>query len=106
MEKTNKLPSFHQIGDKVALNFVESGIINNCEVVGVKFNAPKVYYDIDVLVSEAKKGDTSIGGEIKDEEAIYTTLENVDSIFVIKPSTLNITEGSANYTANYPIRDN
>lgn len=106
MKKTNILPSGHQIGDKVALNLFESGFINNCEVVGVKFNAPKVYYDIAVLVLEAKKGDTSIGGEIEDEEAMYTVLENVDSTFVTKQTGFEISEETADVVANYPIVDN
>ena len=39
MEKTNKLPSAHQVGDKVSLNLFESGSINNCEVIGASVDS-------------------------------------------------------------------
>jgi len=94
MEKTNKLPSAHQVGDKVSLNLFESGSINNCEVIGVKFNESKVYYDIAVLLVEAKKGGTDVNGSvIEGVDAMYTILEGVDSVCVVRPSYFEFTVG-------------
>ncbi len=99
MEKTNKLPSAHQVGDKVSLNLFESGSINNCEVIGVKFKESKVYYDIAVLLVEAKKGGTDVNGSvIEDDEAMYTVLEGVDSVCVVRPSYFEYTRRLAEKT--------
>lgn len=69
-----KLPSQHQIGHFVVLDFGEVGKILNCEINKVHFAEGKVLYDV-VIHLNGKRG---IVGPT-------TRLYNVDSVFVIKP---------------------
>lgn len=65
--KKIKLPSQHQINDKVVLNFEEAGIVNNASVIKVHFSDRKVLYDVEI-----KTGDGA------------TRIYNVDSCYVKK----------------------
>lgn len=64
------LPSAHQIGAIVDVDFQNSKYLHQCEVAAVKFTKEKVLYDIRVPVGS-------------DEDS--TVIENVDSICITEP---------------------
>jgi hypothetical protein len=72
ISKVDLLPSQHQIGDKVILNFFKSGRIENCRILNVHFSLGKVRYDISVNMAN------------NEEKFVNTRLYNVDSAFVEK----------------------
>lgn len=63
MKTENKLPSKAQINDKVNLVLFDAGKILNCTVIGVSFTESKVFYDIEVDITEG----------------MSTTLSNIES---------------------------
>lgn len=79
LQLANRLPSGHQIGDKVVLSFGSEGSLNNCTVNKVHFSAGKVMYDVEVHGRYEQTSEHPAG--------IWTTrLYNVDSVFVTKPT--------------------
>lgn len=67
----NKLPSQHQIGNKVTVDFGKTGkLIGGC-IIKVHFTQSKVFYDIDLYIE-------SMDGKIGD----YTRIYNIESDFV------------------------
>ncbi|WP_374440532.1 hypothetical protein [Epilithonimonas sp.] len=68
------LPSAHQIGAIVDVDFQNSKYLKECQVSAVKFTEGKVFYDIKVPV-----------GSIND----FAILENVDSKCVVEPADIN-----------------
>lgn len=99
MKKINNLPSSHQVGDDVCLNFFGSGVINNCKVVGVNFSKDKITYDISILSIQ------EIGGDIEDIKSIYTIIKNVDSICVVKYSENNLSESKEIEDTNSSVKE-
>lgn len=62
----NLLPSNHQIGDSVNLEFFNSGSVQNCRITKVHFSKGRVSYDVEVLVGQNA-----------------TRIHNVDAAFVM-----------------------
>lgn len=62
-----KFPSRYKIGEAVVLDFLEAGMLNDCEIVCIRFTESKVHYDVAVKV----------------REDCWTVLENIDSCFVV-----------------------
>ena len=79
-----KLPSAHQIGDKVKLQFGTSGMVENCEVIKVHFTESKVLYDVEVSGNFDAWKEVLDQAEVKKNDRWSTRLYNVDSAFVTK----------------------
>lgn len=74
------LPSRHQIGDPVILNFHQSGKLTNCFIENIHFTAGKVYYDVKIFPF---KGDPNNHPDPRySEEDLANTLQMIDSYFV------------------------
>lgn len=66
-------PSRFALGDRVFLEFNPAVRIHNCEIVGVLFKEPKVFYDVAV----------DVYSELSEEGSIpYTIVREIDSCFV------------------------
>lgn len=79
----SKLPSAHQIGAKVQLQFGDQATLADCEVIKVHFSDSKVLYDIEVT------GDFPPAHKEQGYDKWHTRLYNVDSAFV-SPTTSTI----------------
>jgi len=64
----NQLPSAHQHGDAVNLNFYDAGKINNSKITKVSFDPSKIFYDVEVIV----------------KPGMVTRIRMIDSSFVEK----------------------
>jgi|GEM_PF-6505589 len=81
-EGRRRLPSRHQIGDRVKVVLNDSGEITNAEIIKVHFTESKVFYDLVVFFHYAKPADEGQPVEYQEDMTGATRLYNVDSCFV------------------------
>jgi hypothetical protein len=65
------LPSKHQIGDIVDIEFYKSGKIKECKIKSVKFSKGSVKYDVAILLLDSNE-------DQKKDSKRWTVIKNVD----------------------------
>lgn len=75
-ELTRLLPSGHQLGDKVKVQFGNEGTLNDCRILQVHFTESKVFYDVEV------RGDYDPQYDM--DKKWHTRLYKIDAVFVTK----------------------
>lgn len=78
LKEKRYLPSKHQIGDKVIMNFYGSGRIEDCEVLKVHFTEGSVSYDLEI----SGLYDESYQEPGKEPKKWHTRVYNVEASFV------------------------
>jgi hypothetical protein len=67
----NTLPSAHQLGASVEVNFLNAGKITNCKVIKIHFTEATVSYDLEIEMFHPHY-----------KESMYTRLYNIESSLV------------------------
>lgn len=60
LEENTIIPSEHQYGDPVYLDFGSSGRVDNCKITKIAFSGSQTWYDVEVAIHHEDGGKNTL----------------------------------------------